>query len=513
MAIVERKESTSLRTILSLSNPATLEHLYDIECQNRDDVEQAVSKARAAQPAWAALSIDERVKYLLKLRDVILDEQEHIVDVVVRETGKARQDALTLEVYAVASFISYWCQQAKKTLSDEVMRAPGIIGLMKKIHMRYKPLGVVGVIAPWNGPLVLTANPSIQAMLAGNTVVAKGSEVTPYCSKLLEDLCRKAGFPEGVCTVLIGDGETGAALTQSAIDKMCFTGSTATGKKVAMACIESLIPYSLELGGKDAMIVCADADLDLAAHGAVWGGCVNTGHYCCGVERIYVEEAVYDGFVEKVTALAKTLRQGQSHGFDEDLGAVFWGQQLSIIESHVDDAVQRGAKVLVGGKRNAKEKGLYFEPTILVDVDEQSDIMTQETFGPVLPIIKVKSIEEAIDKANNSIFGLHGSVWTKDIKKGLAIAKRIDTGSMAVNDIGMMYGVANAPFGGVKQSGAGSINGRYGLRNYCHSLPIIVGAYRGMDSGYPHDKKKFERMQKLMQFTWRNPVGRFFFGP
>lgn len=508
MAVVERISSTTL----SLRNPANMEHLYDIECQSADEVNQVVAKARAAQKQWGALSVKQRVDYMLRLRDMILDNQDYILDVVIRETGKPKQDALTFEVYATASFISYWCKQALKTLKDETKRAPGIMGLMKKVHVTYKPLGVVGVIAPWNGPFVLTANPCIQAMLAGNTVVAKGSEVTPYCSKILEELCQKAGFPEGVCNVLIGDGATGAALTQSAVNKIAFTGSTATGKKVAAACIESLIPYSLELGGKDAMIVCHDADLDIAAHGAVWGGCVNTGHFCCGIERIYVEAPVYDAFADKVTALAKAIRQGQKHGYDEDLGAVFWDQQMAIIESHVEDAKQRGAKVLTGGER-LKDKGLYYPATILAEVDEQSDIIQKETFGPVLPLIKVNSVEEAIEKANNTHYGLHGSVWTKDVKKGLEIAKRIETGSMAVNDIGMMYGVANAPFGGVKQSGFSSINGENGLRNFAHAMPIVLGAYRGMDSGYPHDKAKFERMQKLMNFTWRNPIGRFFFGP
>lgn len=506
MAVIEKIDETRY----SLSNPATLEHLYDIECQSKEQVDAVIAKARQAQSAWAALSIKERVQYFLKLRDVILAKQDYIIDTVVKETGKSKQDALTLEVYAVAAFISYWCHRAPKTLKDEVKRAPGIMSLVKKVHFTYKPLGVVGVIAPWNGPLVLAANPSIQAMMAGNTVVAKGSEITPKSTKLLEELCAEAGFPEGVCNVLIGDGQTGAYLTQGDVDKVSFTGSTATGKKVAAACIERLIPYSLELGGKDAMIVCNDADLDKAAHGAVWGGCVNTGHYCCGVERIYVEEGIYDSFVSKVAELAKSVRQGQNLGFDEDLGAVFWDKQLDIIEAHVEDAKQRGANILTGGKR-LEGKGLYYPPTVITDIEEQADILSQETFGPTLPIIKVKNAEEAIAKANQSNFGLHGSVWTKDVKKGLSIAKQINTGSMAVNDIGMMYGIANAPFAGVKDSGAGSMNGEYGLRNYTHTMPIVVGMYRGEDSGYPHNRSKFEQMQKLMKFLWQNPIGKFLF--
>lgn len=514
MAIVQYLEKVEgERQKLSLTNPATMEHLYDVECATKEDVDAAIAKARAAQPAWGALPVEARVKYMLKLREVILERQDEIIDVVIRETGKPLQDALTFEIYATCSFISYWAQQAPKTLNEEVVRAPGIMGLMKKVHLLYKPLGVVGVIAPWNGPFVLTANPAIQAMMAGNAVVAKGSEVTPMCAKILEDLCRDAGFPEGVCNVLIGDGVTGGALTSGAVNKIAFTGSVNTGKRVAMSCVENLVPYSLELGGKDAMIVCADADLDQAAHGAVWGGCVNTGHFCCGVERIYVEEAVYDSFVEKTTALAKSIRQGQEHGVNEDLGAVFWDKQLEIMEAHVKDAMDRGGRVTAGGGRKQGADGMYFEATVMVDVDEQSDLMTKETFGPILPIIKVKNVEEAIAKANDSNYGLHGSVWTKDVKKGIAIAKRIETGSMAVNDMGMMYGVANVPFGGVKESGVGSINGKNGLRGYAHAMPIIVGRYGGMDSGYPHDQKKFDQMKKLMNFMWRNSFGRKMFGP
>ncbi|NRB40730.1 MAG: aldehyde dehydrogenase family protein [Pseudomonadales bacterium] len=514
MAVIEfLQKNDGERQKILLKSPATLEPLYEIECETAEDVNAKIAKARAAQPAWGALSIEQRAQYFLKLRDVILDRQDYIVETVIRETGKPMQDALTFEVYAVCSFISYWVQQARKTLKPETSRPPGIMGLMKKVHLIYKPLGVVGVIAPWNGPFVLTANPCIQAMIAGNTVVAKGSEITPFCSKILEELCLEAGFPEGVCNVLMGDGMTGAALTSGAVDKIAFTGSVTTGKKVAMACVENLTPYSLELGGKDAMIICADANLDEAAHAAVWGGCVNSGHFCCGIERIYVEAPVYDVFVEKVTTLAKAIRQGASHGVNEDLGAIFWDKQLDIIEAHVEDAKKKGAKVLAGGERNKELKGLYYPATVMVDLDETCDLMTQETFGPVLPIIKVKDIEEGIAKANDSNYGLHGSVWTKDKNKGLEIAKRIQTGSMAVNDIGMMYGVPSAPFGGVKESGVGSINGANGLRAYSQAMPIIIGRYAGADTGYPHDQKKLDRMKKLMNFMWKNPIGKKLLGP
>jgi len=216
--------------------------------------------------------------------------------------------------------------------------------------------------------------------------------------------------------------------------------------------------------------------------------------------------------VRRATEMVKAMRQGQKHGVNEDLGAVFWDRQLTIMEAHVEDARKRGAKILAGGRRNPELKGLYYEATVIVDVQEDFDVMTQETFGPILPIVKFNTIDEAIEKANNSVYGLHGSVWTKDEKNGIAIAKRVNTGSMAVNDIGMMYGVANAPFGGVKESGVGSVNGANGLRGYSHVMPIIVGRYGGADTGYPHDQKKFDQMKTIMNFMWKNPVGRFLFG-
>jgi succinate-semialdehyde dehydrogenase/glutarate-semialdehyde dehydrogenase len=260
------------------------------------------------------------------------------------------------------------------------------------------------------------------------------------------------------------------------------------------------------------MIVCADADIALAAHGAVWGSCVNTGHYCCGTERIYVEESIYDEFVERVTALSKSLQQGQKYGFDEDLGSVFWDKQLLIIDSHVNQAIEQGAKVHAGGKIINDKSGLYYPATVLTQVDDNCDLMTKETFGPVMPIVKVSNIEEAIEKSNRSCYGLHGNVWTKDVAKGRAIAQRMDTGSVSVNDISMIFGVPTAPFGGVKESGFGHNGGDAGLTAFCHAQPILYGRYGGNDVGYPYNEKSYQRLNKVLDFTYKNPIGKFFFG-
>jgi acyl-CoA reductase-like NAD-dependent aldehyde dehydrogenase len=354
-------------------------------------------------------------------------------------------------------------------------------------------------------------NQAVQAILAGNTVVAKGSEVTPYSAKLAETILNDAGLPEGVLQVLLGDGETGAAIVQGGVDKVSFTGSVATGRKVAEACASQLIPCTLELGGNDAMIVCADADLDRAADGAWLGSCMNTGHYCCGTERIYVVEDVYEEFLRLIMDKGQHLKQGSQHGWEEDVGAVFWDRQMAIIEAHVEDARAKGATILMGGRRNPDLPGLYYEPTVVTDVSNDMDIMVHETFGPILCIQQVASEDEALALANDSEFGLNGNVWTKDKDKGYRLAAAIDTGSCSVNDMAVSYGIPAAPFGGKKNSGVGQVNGKKGLRGYCHEMPIVIDRFGGkMQNGYPNNVKNAEGMKKLMDFMWlKTPLGRW----
>jgi succinate-semialdehyde dehydrogenase/glutarate-semialdehyde dehydrogenase len=268
----------------------------------------------------------------------------------------------------------------------------------------------------------------------------------------------------------------------------------------------------LELGGKDAMIVCADADIDRAAAGALIGSCMNTGHYCCGTERIYVVESVYDEFLQKVVAQAKQLKQGQEHGQSEDVGAVFWDKQMTIIENHVTEAKYDGATVHVGGERDTTKAGLYYKPTVMTEVTHDMTIMQEETFGPVVCIMKVRNEEEALKLANDSRFGLNGNVWSQDKNKALEIATRMDTGSVCINDMAVTYGVPAAPFGGVKESGVGQVNGgEQGLRGYCHALPIISDRFGGeLQGGYPYTPEKIAQMKKFMHFLWKTKIGKIF---
>ncbi|KAA1188467.1 aldehyde dehydrogenase family protein [Pseudohalioglobus sediminis] len=511
MSLYEPIESTDSRRHLQLRSPVTLEPTGELICANEEDVASAIQRARAAQPAWAATSMGERSAIVERALKIVLQKQDEIIDTVVRETGKARTDAMSMEVFSVADQLCYYAKNAEKFLQPRKRKVHGLLGLMKQLRIVYKPLGVIGLITPWNGPFVLVMNQACQAILAGNTVVAKGSEVTPWSARLAETIFTEAGLPEGVLQVLLGDGETGAAIVRGGVDKVSFTGSVATGRKVAVACAEQLIPCTLELGGNDAMIVCADADLDRAADGAWVGSCMNTGHYCCGTERIYVVEQVYDEFLKLVLEKGKALRQGSQHGWDEDVGAVFWDRQMSIIEAHVEDARAKGANILMGGRRNPNLEGLYYEPTVITEVDNTMDIMVLETFGPVLCIQKVASEEEALRLANDSEFGLNGNVWTQDKDKGYRLAAAIDTGSCSVNDMAVSYGIPAAPFGGKKNSGVGQVNGKKGLRGYCHEMPIVIDRFGGkMQNGYPYSAKSAEGMRKLMDFLWvKTPLGRW----
>ena len=511
MSIYEPIASSDNRRHMQLRSPVTLQPTGELVCANAADVAAAIARARAAQPAWAATPMKARAAIVQRALQIVLETQDEIIDTVVAETGKARTDAMSMEIFSVADSLCYYAKNAEKFLKPRKRRVHGLLGLMKQLRILYKPLGVVGLITPWNGPFVLVMNQAAQAILAGNTVVAKGSEVTPFSARLAETIFTRAGLPEGVLQVLLGDGETGAAIVRGGVDKVSFTGSVATGRKVAEACASQLIPCTLELGGNDAMIVCADADLDRAADGAWLGSCMNTGHYCCGTERIYVVAAVYDEFLRLVMEKGMGLRQGQQYGWEEEIGAVFWDRQMAIIEAHVEDARAKGANILMGGQRNPDLPGLYYEPTVITDVDNSMDIMVHETFGPVLCIQKVASEEEAIALANDSEFGLNGNVWTQDKEKGYRLAAAIDTGSCSVNDMAVSYGIPAAPFGGRKNSGLGQVNGKKGLRGYTHEMPIVIDRFGGkMQNAYPYSAKSAEGMKKLMAFLWlKTPIGRW----
>jgi acyl-CoA reductase-like NAD-dependent aldehyde dehydrogenase len=338
-------------------------------------------------------------------------------------------------------------------------------------------------------------------------VVLKPSEVTPFGGRLVADLFQEAGLPEGVFNLVEGDGETGAALVEAGVDKISFTGSVRTGRKVGEACGRNLVPCTLELGGKDPMIVCADADLERAAGGAVFGAFMNTGQYCCSTERVYVVEPVADEFTRRVVDKVRALRQGKDGEFD--LGPMIWPHQIEVIERHVEDARKKGARVVLGGRRNHELGNMFYEATVLTGVTHDMAVMREETFGPILPILRVRDEEEALRLANDSTYGLSANVWTRDHAKAIGLAKRIDSGSICVNDSALTYGVLEAPFGGRKTSGIGQVNGEAGLRGYCYATPIILDRIAPKEEHvwYPYTADKGRVLQRIIKWFWGTPLG------
>ena len=508
MAVVENVEAeVGGRRRLRLSNPATLEPIGEIEVHDASDVRAAVECARKVQPVWAELAFEERGRFLERAVRVIIERQDEFVDVIVSETGKPRMEALSAELISSCDALQFYAKRAKGLLRDRSI--PLHLLRTKKLRLVCKPVGVVGIITPWNFPFALTINPTAQALMAGNAVVLKPSEVTPFSGLLLEEIFAAVGLPEGVFTVVTGDGETGAALVDVGVDKISFTGSVQTGRRVAEACGRNLIPCTLELGGKDPMLVCADADLDRAARGAVFGAFTNSGQVCTSTERVYVVDEVAEAFIAKCVDLTSELRQGSNGEFD--VGAIIWPDQIDIIESHVRDAVEKGARVLAGGRRNPDERGYFWEPTVLVDVDHEMVIMRDETFGPVLPIMRVADENEALRLANETGYGLNANVWTKDKHRGLELARSIESGSVVVNDCMITYGVTESPFGGVKQSGIGRVNGEMGLKGYCNVQSIVIDRMGAKSEPlwYPYSSEKLGRMKKMMRFLWGTSLGRF----
>jgi len=513
MAIVTPVPAAELppgaRRRLRLASPASLEPIDEIEVANAADVAAALARARQAQGAWAATPVAERSAVLWRALDVLLARMDEYVAVIQRESGKPRTDALMIEMFAACDALAHFAKRAARMLEPRRRRLHGVLALAKSLRLVPRPLGVVGVISPWNGPFILSVNPVLQALVAGNAVLLKPSEVTPRSGELVGTLFAEAGLPDGVLQVLLGDGETGAALVESGVDKVSFTGSVATGRRVGEACARRLVPCTLELGGKDPMLVCADADLERAAGGALAGAFFNAGQICFSTERVYVVDAVYDGFVQRVVERTKALRQGASGEFD--VGPMIWPRQLEIVEAQVADAVAKGAKVLSGGRRNPALPGLYYEPTVLVDVTPEMAILREETFGPVLPIVRVRDEEEALRLANDSRYGLGATVWSRDGAKALALATRIESGSVCVNDMTMTYGALEAPFGGCKESGVGVVNGPESLLAWCHVQSVLVDRMGGRQTGshFPYSAAKDAGMQKLMRFLWGTPLRRW----
>nr|MBA3541787.1 aldehyde dehydrogenase family protein [Deltaproteobacteria bacterium] len=423
-----------------------------------------------AQVEWAQVPLAERCKRVARFAEVLMERAEEVIDVLVREAGKTRIEALGMELVVVADLTRYFAKHAEEMLAPEPI--PLHLLRHRASYLHYVPRGVVGIIAPWNFPFSIPMGETIMSLIAGNGVVLKPSEVTPLIALKARELYLAAGLPEALFQVVTGRGPVGAALIDGGIDYCVFTGSVATGKKVAAACGERLIPCTLELGGKAPVVVCADADLDRAAQGIAWGGFANSGQVCASVERVYAVDAIHDELVAKIVAHAGTLRQGDaSNGAEVDVGAMTWDQQVAHVERLVSSAVASGAKVELGGRRSPGP-GLFFQPTVLSNCAQDMDVMRKEIFGPVVPIMRVADEDEAVRHANDSHLGLLAYVFTRDRERGKQLAERIAAGTVMINDVLNTFGCPETPWGGVKQSGIGRTHSRHGLRDLCETRHV-----------------------------------------
>jgi acyl-CoA reductase-like NAD-dependent aldehyde dehydrogenase len=473
---MENSAESTLRqgATLPVEQPATGRTIGEVPDLDGAAVAGLVATARAAQPAWEAVGFAGRAAVLKAAQRCLIHNQQRMLDTICAETGKTVDDA-QVEVSVAAQSFGFWARMAPRYLKDETLRSRSPLAFGRKVLIRYSPLGVVGVIGPWNYPLVNLFCDAVPALMAGNTVVLKPSEVTPLTALLTAEMMEAAGAPAGVVQVATGGRATGEAMIDN-VDFVMFTGSTRTGKAVMERASKTLTPVSLELGGKDPMIVCADADVERAANAAVYYSMNNSGQICISVERVYVEEPIYDPFVAKVMENMKGLRQGPPAGPGEvEVGAITAPAQIEIIDSQVEDARDKGASVVTGGRRRDGE-GRFYEPTVLLGVDHTMDVMTEETFGPTLPIMRVADVDEAVRLANDSPYGLQASVYTRDMAKAEEIARRLEAGAITINDSQVNYTVFDAPMGGWKSSGIGVRHGPAGIRKYCHTQTILFNS-------------------------------------
>jgi succinate-semialdehyde dehydrogenase/glutarate-semialdehyde dehydrogenase len=452
----------SARRIASL-NPATGKLLREFQCIGDTEVVAAVNRARAAQALWQRLGVRRRIELLREFQRRLHDRKSEIADAITREAGKPRAEALTTEVLVVLDAVRFLISNAHRLLRDEPVPHGNLATKLKRGRLLREPYGVIGIISPWNYPFSIPATETLAALAAGNAVVLKPSELTSLAALELRSLLHAAGVPEEIFQVVVGDGATGAALLHSPIDKLVFTGSVATGKRIAVAAAERLLPVVLELGGKDPMLVLDDADLDVASSAAVWGAFVNAGQACLSVERCYVHRSLYEKFLTACVDKTKKLRVGHGEDSETDVGPLIHERQLSVVEAHVEDAKSRGARILLGGTRYPELGRNFYRPTVLADVTPEMRIAREETFGPVLPVSAFDTDDEAVHLANDSEFGLAASVWTRDSARGEHVARRIHAGTVMVNDVISCFGISEAPHGGWKSSGIGRTHGRLGL--------------------------------------------------
>src|SRR3954447_7272672 len=464
-ATVASKTGTGNGKVVESFSPLTGEHIGSVPALSPSDVQAVVDDVASVQPFWAQLPLAGRARYMKRAAQAILDQIDDLARLLAREQGKPVNEAYIMELIPTIDALGWIADAGQQILSDERIPQPQAFTKLKKSVFSYEPLGVVGVIAPWNYPWSIPFGEVAMALMAGNGVVLKPASLPPLIGDRIRDVFERAGMPEGLVRTIHGGGAVGNALVESSASKIFFTGSVDVGRRVGAACAERLKGSVLELGGKDAQIVCADANLEHAIAGCLWGSFANAGQTCAGIERVYVVQEVADGFVEGVVAGAKALRVGDPLSFDTEIGPMVSCEQYELVKELVDDAVANGAELRCGGPADVDGYGdaAFYAPAVLTNVTHAMRIMREEIFGPVVPIVEVESEEEAIHLANDSNFGLSASVWTLDREKGDRIARRLEAGSVWINDHMYSHGTCQCSWGGVKESGIGRAHSKFGF--------------------------------------------------
>jgi acyl-CoA reductase-like NAD-dependent aldehyde dehydrogenase len=492
-------------------NPATGEVVSEHAISSALDVHEAVARARAAQPAWNATGVANRVAVLRRFQQLLLRDKDTLAQKVTAEAGKPIVESLLSEILVALDAARFCAENATRTLRSEDVPHGNPIMKTRWGKLVYEPLGVIGIISPWNYPFSIPATETLAALVTGNAVVLKPSELTPISALELQRLLQEAGVPEDVFAVVVGEGSTGAALIESQIEKLFFTGSVTTGKRVAEAAARQLLPVVLELGGKDAMIVLDDADVDIASSAAVWGAMMNAGQTCLSVERCYVHRDVYSRFLAACTEKIVQLRVGNGSDSCTEVGPLISERQLEIVEAQVEDARSQGAMILAGGKRLPELGKQFYAPTLITDVTPTMRLMQEETFGPVLPVMPFSSDDEAVGLTNASEFGLAASVFTKDARRGESIARRLKAGAVMVNDLISCFAMPEAPHGGTRASGIGRTHGLMGMREMVRPKYIDVDRLSGMKKvwWYPYGEGFTRQMSAFAEMLFaRSPMKR-----
>jgi succinate-semialdehyde dehydrogenase / glutarate-semialdehyde dehydrogenase len=483
-----------METFIEVRNPATGEIVGHVAAAAPAEIRDAASRAREAQHLWKELSFRERARIIRRFHDLILDRRDQVFDTIQSETGKARRDALA-EVITVAGTARYYLAHGQEHLKPKRHRPA--VPLLTSAEVIYKPYGLVGLITPWNYPFLLSVGDALPALLAGNAVLIKPSELTPLSAIVARDLLIESGLDPNLFGIVNGTGEIGSELIRQ-VDYVGFTGSTATGRRVAIAAGERLIPYSLELGGKNPMVVLKGASLDEAAAGLLAGAFSNSGQSCVSVERVYVEESIYEDFARLVAEQTSKLKLGWSKSWDIDMGSMISKEHAGKVLSRIQQAVDRGARVLAGGRARTDLGATFIEPTVLVDINGSMPISREETFGPVVGLYPTRTAEEAIARANDSEFGLNASVWAGSAGQAREVARQLETGSAGINSTLLIYNTFDVPMGGVKLSGIGRRHGEYGILRYMQAQSIVSSVALG--GGYDSMilRVKSERMMRAL---------------